>query len=84
MIVRNAIRNEHQNFSCGCSDAGEAADASLQLQPGPVPGYVSTTKAILTSFVEKHIPLAHKEKGKGKDGEGSLAVSYSAWCAQYV
>jgi len=52
--------------------AGEAADASLCLEPGPVPGMVSTTKEMLMRFVRDHVPTSHKEKGKGKD-QGGMA-----------
>jgi len=52
-------------------NTGEAADAALGLEPGPVPGMVSTTKEMLVRFVRTHLPLkAHSKEGKDDKGQG--------------
>ncbi|KAF5837835.1 P-loop containing NTP hydrolase pore-1-domain-containing protein [Dunaliella salina] len=60
----------------GLQTTGEAADASLGLEPGPVPGMVSTTKEMLVRFVAKH--LHPEESDKGHEGEWPAMV----WCCE--
>lgn len=40
----------------GLQSTGEAAADAIGLEPGPVPGYVSTTKELLYRLVEGHFP----------------------------
>ncbi|KAL6756388.1 hypothetical protein V8C86DRAFT_3136630 [Haematococcus lacustris] len=52
----------------GLQTTGEAADAAVGLEPGPVQGFVSTTKELLVRFVRDHLPLHRTPQEQGPGG----------------
>ena len=50
----------------GLQSTGEAAADALGLEPGPVPGFVSTTKELLARFVATHFPIHHAPSPEGR------------------
>lgn len=69
----------------GLQSTGEAAADAIGLEPGPVPGFVSTTKELLYRLVEAHFPTREErldEHGGWLAGVGAAGDSGAAACMQ--
>jgi hypothetical protein len=49
----------------GLQSTGEAAADAAGLEPGPVPGFVSTTRELLARFMATHFPVAREVSAEG-------------------
>ncbi len=65
----------------GLQSTGEAAADAIGLEPGPVPGFVSTTKELLYRLVEGHYPTREErvDEHGGWGGRGAAGVRGPCW-----
>jgi hypothetical protein len=54
----------------GLQSTGEAAADAAGLEPGPIPGFVSTLRELLGRFLEVHFPVARQPSAEGGRGRG--------------
>ena len=55
----------------GLQSTGEAAADAMQLEPGQVCGFVSTTRELLSRFVTQHFPVRYEPGPDEPAGMGS-------------
>lgn len=55
----------------GLQSTGEAAADAMQLEPGQVCGFVSTTRELLSRFVTQHFPVRYEPGPNEPAGMGS-------------
>lgn len=62
----------------GLQSTGEAAADAAGLEPGPVAGFVSTTRELAARFVETHFPVARELTAEGAPARPRTLVCASA------
>lgn len=62
----------------GLQSTGEAAADAMQLEPGQVCGFVSTTRELLSRFVTQHFPVRYEP---GPNEPAGISINQFTFCA---